>query len=1201
MTFRPLRLVFFLCCLSASTAQALATPTLRVDASQPSYTLAPWIEILEDPGSKLGIDDVTREPYASQFTPNRQAIPNFGFSRSAFWVRLRLRNSAAEIPEWMLEQRYANTHYLDLYHPDGSEQGFIRRASGNLLPLDRRDVSHQRIVFKLPLPEGEEQTIYLRLKNGSSSTIDLKLWQPEAFAADDLKEVIWLGIFAGSMLFFLCYNLLMWAIQRDRNYLWQALFVTGILGAFAFYKGYGQILLSPALVYWSQYATSLFMSLSIIAILGFVHSFLPPRNHADWRERLHKGHLALWAGMLLLIPFLPYTVMVRLIAPLSAAYLIYVLAWAIMALREGQPAARLFLCGWSVFLLSLLLIVTVRLGWIEPNLISEGQPLQLSLIWLVLFSAMAQASRVHHLRQESERISKALQHSENQRRLAMQTGRIGTWSYQPDRQRLDYSPEAATLAGLNRARLSGHFLHDYETLRQLVHDDDWPRLAKNVKDCLQQATPLSVEFRLADQTGDHWLQLYGEMHGDANTDGQLLAGTLQDISERKQREAEAQQSEETLKAIASAVSSATGEAFFRELALSIARLFDIDHVIIGLREDGETERVRSIALCIHGKIRNNISYDASTGPCHSVIHGELRNASGGMRQQFPHSELLDRLGADSYVGTPLLAYHGRPLGLIAVLNSGSIENGRRIQSILRIFAVRASAELQRLKTEQALGLAQRRLAQHIRDTPLAVIEWNPQMEVTAWNPGAERIFGFSEAEALGKHATELILTPDLRPYIQPAWDALMEKRGGTHNTNDNVTKDRGIITCNWFNTPLLDEQDRVIGIASMVTDITEQVQAQKELTRHHDHLEELVNQRSAEVREQARIIDQLQDAVLAIDMQGHVSYWNQGAVQQIGYSKEEALGQFIGFIHHKTDPVVLPQVIAKLHRNDKLERELQIRRKDGTHFTAHLSLSLRRDVDGKASGIIGIIIDISERKRVEVEMEKQRLALKNTNRELEAFSYSVSHDLRAPLRSLNGFSLALLEDYGEQLDDTARDYIERLRGATLRMSERIDSLLILSRLSRSHMQREPIDLSHMAEEIRQQLEEREPQRKVEWDIQSGITAHADAALINAVLDNLLGNAWKYTAGTAAARIRFEAHQSGRGFTYTVSDNGAGFDMQHSDKLFAPFQRLHNATDFPGSGVGLATVARIVHRHGGEVWAEAEIGKGASFHFTLPTD
>jgi two-component system NtrC family sensor kinase len=226
--------------------------------------------------------------------------------------------------------------------------------------------------------------------------------------------------------------------------------------------------------------------------------------------------------------------------------------------------------------------------------------------------------------------------------------------------------------------------------------------------------------------------------------------------------------------------------------------------------------------------------------------------------------------------------------------------------------------------------------------------------------------------------------------------------------------------------------------------------------------------------------------------------------------------------------------------------------------------------------------------------------LERKNKELEAFSYSVSHDLRAPLRSIDGFSSALLEDYAGKLDAKGQEYLRRVRAATQRMGELIDDLLQLSKVGRTELQRRQVDLSAMAHMVATELQQASPKRQVRIAIQDGIAANGDQRLLQVVLENLLGNAWKFTANIAEARIELGTVQQEGVVSYFVRDNGAGFDMAYSEKLFAPFQRLHSDAGFPGTGIGLATVYRIVERHGGRIWGEGAVNHGATFSWTLPS-
>lgn len=238
---------------------------------------------------------------------------------------------------------------------------------------------------------------------------------------------------------------------------------------------------------------------------------------------------------------------------------------------------------------------------------------------------------------------------------------------------------------------------------------------------------------------------------------------------------------------------------------------------------------------------------------------------------------------------------------------------------------------------------------------------------------------------------------------------------------------------------------------------------------------------------------------------------------------------------------------------------------------------------------------------LESRVEQRTRELEVSNRELEAFSYSVSHDLRAPLRTIDGFSLALAEDFSDVLSDEGRDYIQRVRGGVQRMGTLIDALLQLSRVTRSDVQREPVDLSRLAALIFSELSANDPERRVRFTAQPDIIASVDPRLMRVAFENLIGNALKFSSKTPEPAVEFgETSRDGQ-TVYFIRDNGAGFDMQYVDRLFTAFQRLHGDREFKGSGIGLATVSRIVRRHHGNIWAEGEIGHGATFYFTLSAD
>ncbi len=395
-----------------------------------------------------------------------------------------------------------------------------------------------------------------------------------------------------------------------------------------------------------------------------------------------------------------------------------------------------------------------------------------------------------------------------------------------------------------------------------------------------------------------------------------------------------------------------------------------------------------------------------------------------------------------------------------------------------------------------------------------------------------------------------------------------------------------------------DPRGEAVRMIGTTQDITRRVQLEQELERHRRHLEQLVEERTRTIRRQTQIIEQTNDSVVTTDLEGRVTSWNGGAVRVFGYGVEEAMGRHVGFVYPEgSEEILREQVMQPLLDKGTHETEVMLRRKDGTLFPAFLSLSLLYDETGTPEGMVGYAVDISELKRREEELRQLAERLEASNRELESFSYSVSHDLRAPLRAIDGFSQALVEDYAERLDGAALDYLSRIRNGAQRLGTLIDDLLQLSRVNRGELQLERVDLAELARSVIEELHAGEPEREVELVLGEEMVVTGDPRLLRAMVANLLGNAWKFTNREEHARILFRRMEEDPRVFY-VQDNGVGFDMRHADKLFGAFQRLHRMSEFPGTGVGLATVQRIVHRHGGRVWAEAEPGKGATFYFSL---
>jgi PAS domain S-box-containing protein len=369
----------------------------------------------------------------------------------------------------------------------------------------------------------------------------------------------------------------------------------------------------------------------------------------------------------------------------------------------------------------------------------------------------------------------------------------------------------------------------------------------------------------------------------------------------------------------------------------------------------------------------------------------------------------------------------------------------------------------------------------------------------------------------------------------------------------------------------------------------------------------------------ANLLAHLPDAIFATDEKGRIVTWNDAAMRLFGYTEEEAAGLAAIDLFPKEHQPQMAELLDRVWQGETLfQHEVPCRGGNGRHWYAEVTLSRVHHEGDSGPGVLGIIRNIRGRKQAEQELRQAQVELKRlneelesrvtertaqleaTNRELATFAYSVSHDLRAPLRAINGFNEALWEEERERLTENGLRYLERIRRASVRMGQIIDDLLKLSRLSRSELLYRRVDLSQIAGIIAADLQQREPERQVHIAVHPNCLVRGDEQLLRVMLENLLENAWKFTSRQTDAKIEFGCAGEEQGaVTCYVRDNGVGFDMTYSNKLFGPFQRLHAVAEFPGTGIGLATVQRIIHRHGGEIWAEAAVGQGASFTFTLP--
>jgi len=534
------------------------------------------------------------------------------------------------------------------------------------------------------------------------------------------------------------------------------------------------------------------------------------------------------------------------------------------------------------------------------------------------------------------------------------------------------------------------------------------------------------------------------------------------------------------------------------------------------------------------------------------------------------------------------------------------------------------------RVEKSLIISEEKYRTLLENLPQKIFSKDIHSVFVSCNQSLARDLGITPEELTGK--TDYDFFPKELADKYRADDQRILKSGRAEAIEEQYIREGQVYIIYTVKTPLKDEQGNTTGILGIFWDITEQKHAEEELKRYREHLEELVQERTAELEVANRQLqNEINDRIAIADALRSSEEKYRSIVDNIGIGislispKMEILSLnsqmrqwfphidvgkkpicYQAFNTPPTDEVCSYCPTGKTLQDGKVHISVTETPVAGQIRNYRLISSPIRDKDGSIVAAIEMVEDITERRRAEEEiirlnqeLQHNIAQLENTNKELESFSYSVSHDLRSPLRSIDGFSRVLLDDYSGKLDEEGRKYLHRVRNASQRMGQLIDDLLNLSRVSRREMRHELVDLSALVNTIAADLRSVQPDRQIAWSIQPGIFASGDAGLLRILFENLLGNAVKFTEKTEDASIEFGRADHGGEEAYSVRDNGAGFDMTYSDKLFGAFQRLHSQDEFPGTGIGLAIVQRIVNRHGGRIWAEGTVDKGAAFFFTLP--
>lgn len=511
----------------------------------------------------------------------------------------------------------------------------------------------------------------------------------------------------------------------------------------------------------------------------------------------------------------------------------------------------------------------------------------------------------------------------------------------------------------------------------------------------------------------------------------------------------------------------------------------------------------------------------------------------------------------------------KTIGILEFFSRSTQKPDTALNETVLSIGVQIGQFIQHKQIEDAQKRSEAQLSGIIQSAMQAIIMVDEEMNIVLFNPAAEKIFGYKSKEVIGTKINKLM----------PARLMGLRRNGEEFPIEASISH-------------LILSGKKLYTI--ILSDLTLSLAAEENL-----HLA-------------TEVIKNVQEAIVIIDASKKVISVNPAFTSITGYTEDDAIGKIPRIFNTEINNKDSYQAMwDSLKKNGHWYGEVWDQRKNGDSFCQGLSLDTINNLYGEVTYYAAVFYDITDRKRTEerilnlnAELEKRVMErtrqLQASNKELEAFSYSVSHDLRAPLRGIDGFSQLLLKKYSGQLDDSGNSYLQRIRNASERMGHLIDDLLQLSKVSASKIETKPVDLSKLVHSILTELQETDHGREAELKIQDDVFIDADPRLFRIVLENLISNAWKFTCKKDNTVIHFGVKEQNGEQVVFIKDNGAGFNIKYAHKLFGAFQRLHSVTEFEGTGIGLATVLRIMNLHGGRIWADSNLGEGATFYFSVPS-
>ena len=1161
---------------------SFAEPTLILDGKQNLIDLAEYIEIYEDLENLLSIEEISKPEFRELFIPMHIDEIHKGFSKSTFWIRLHLKNDTPYLTKRIIKSKHSIFSYFNLYIPVDFGVKYKEILSGFLLPYSKRQSPNKKLIFAIEVGPNQEQVLFLKINSLSSININMQLLSEDKFNELETKQNYFLGGFYSILFSLLIANIVINFLFKKRVHLYLLAFLLSLLILFLIVDDFASSWFEGNSEQTTMGFIIIFSSIALYSIICFARSFA---FEIYQNKFIIATHYLLVTSMIL-------TSVTQLTFGYNAAVTFYIFSGTVTPLFifciafiswiTKRHTSTIYLLGVFFLLLGISIQTLFRLGMME-NFEYVDQSARMGILLFLIFMSLTVIDFVNWLQLKEKDTLSALSKSKISQISSEEKFTKSFYHLPVPMQIINYKDLTRVAINNSFSKLIGYSIEEIKNKKIFNNGitSDPETVKEQLKELIDKGSILKVPLTLNHSNGQ---KVYTEASAvTLEIENQSLALiSFNDITELRKRE-------EALQEIAMGVSANQNGDFFSNLILQLSKVFDANYAFLGLINKENPKSIDTYSFCIDEIISDNFSYDLTNTPCENVIKKDMCTYPKDVSSLFPKDELLIELGIESYIGAPLKDSAGETFGIMVVMKKSPMVNVGSNKQILKIFASRAASEFENYFSESQLINAQQKLELHVEQTPLAVIEWNVDFEVAAWNPAAEKIFGYSASDALGKKAKDLIIPKEFLPHVDQIWKELLIQQGGTRSSNENITKQGKVIYCEWYNTPLVTADGEVIGVASLAADIT---------TEHNSKID-LIHQE----HQQRAILSSMIDGVLTMDEDGTILSCNPSALRISGYSEEDIVGANIASLAPKSvsnqfsSNQEFSSYLFEKHNAETIGPEVVGVRKDQTEFPMRLSIVKLINPDADTLLYIGSFQDLTQ-----IKSQEEQLRRSQKMDALGKLTGGIAHDFNNLLGVIIGYS-DLLDKTIEDNSKQSR-YSMQIHKAAERGAELTKKLLGFSRTKRTETTIVNINdtLTSQIHLLEKTLTAR---IKLNFELDKKLwTTNIDEGDFEDAILNLCINSMHAIEGTGQITIKTcnktvnhsDANimqiDAGEYVLVQITDSGCGIDKNVIERIFDPF---FSTKGEDGTGLGLSQVYGFVKNSQGAIKVYSELGHGTQFN------